>query len=106
MERSPGSAERPADDSADHRADGPVQPAEYMTGDNLPPPDIVKNSAARPAGHSEFYRLAFYNISWDAKSKKWWHTMDGLATEICDMVHVKCVDGVGINEVFNLKEIG
>ena len=43
---------------------------EYMTGDDPPPPEILKNSAARPARYCEFYRLAFYNIGWDAKSKK------------------------------------
>ena len=30
--------------------------------------------------------------------------MDGLATEICNMVLDKCVDAVGISEVFNLKD--
>ena len=30
--------------------------------------------------------------------------MDGLATEICDMVHDKCVDAVGISVLFNPKD--
>ena len=61
-------------------------------------------NAALPAGYSEFHRLAFYNIGWNPFSRKAWHTMDGLATEICDMVHDKCVDAVGICEVFNLRD--
>ena len=71
-----------------------VKPAEYM----------FKCSAARPADGDNWYRLLFYNIGWNVTSKKPRHTMEGMATEICSMVHCKCVDAVGISEVFNLKD--
>ena len=90
MTHSLGSAERPASESSDPNAVRPVQPAQYMTVDDSP-----------PGGYSESHRLAFYNIGWDRKSKKEWHTADGLATEICDMVLDKGIDAVGICEVFN-----
>ena len=99
-----------ADHSPDSSAERPVQLAEYMIVDDSPPsgfsrlPAKPSSSAALPAGYSEFHRLAFYNIGWDAKSKKVWHTMEGLATEICDMVHDKCVDAVGISVLFNPKD--
>ena len=60
--------------------------------------------AELPAGYSEFHRLAFYNIDWNGDDIEAWHTMHGLATEICDMVHDKCVDAVGICGVFNLRD--
>ena len=93
MTHSLGSAERPASESSDPNAVRPVQPAQYMTVDDSP-----------PGGYSESHRLAFYNIGWDRKSKKEWHTADGLATEICDMVLDKGIDAVGICEVFNLRD--
>ena len=99
-----------ADHSPDSSAERPVQLAEYMIVDDSPPscfsrlPAKPSSSAALPAGYSEFHRLAFYNIGLDAQSKKVWHTMEGLATEICDMVHDKCVDAVSICEVFNLRD--
>ena len=93
MKRCFGSAARPSGGSAHPGAERSVRPAEYMIVDDSP-----------PAGYSEFHRLAFYNIGWNPFSKKGWHTMDGLATEICDMVHDKCVDAVGICEVFNLRD--
>ena len=105
MEWFAGSAERPA-----HRADGRLQPApqlvtsEYMTGHNLPPPDTVTRSAARPANHSEFYKGGFYNIGWNKNSNKPWHTTECLAAEICDLVCAKRFDWVGIGEVFNLQD--
>ena len=94
---SSGRAERPAtvpgnSTSAEQPA-LPVESAEYM----------FKSSAARPASCNNWYRLSFYNIGWNLASKKARHTMEGLATEICNMVHDKCVDAVGISEVFNLK---
>ena len=93
MTHSLGSAKQPASESSDPNAARPVQPAQYMTVDHSP-----------PGGYSESHRLAFYNIGWDRKSKKEWHTADGLATEICDMVHDKGIDAVGICEVFNLRD--
>ena len=101
------SAERPADGAPCSSAEQPgndVQAAEYMTGAFLPPPGIYEGHIAPPVGYFGFYRLAFYNIGWDAKSKKPRHTMDGLATEIRDMVQDKCVDAAGISEVFNLRD--
>ena len=95
MKRFFGSAERPAGGSPDFDADRSVEPAEYMM--------MRSGNAALPTGYSEFHRLAFYNIGWNLLSQKAWHTMDGLATEICDMVHDKCVDAVGICEVLNLS---
>ena len=71
-----------------------AKPAEYM----------FKCSAARPADDVNWYKLLSYNIGWNIKSKKPRHTQEGLAREICSMVHAKCVDGVGISEVFNLKD--
>ena len=66
--------------------------AEYMFG----------SSAARPADDSGWRRLAFYNIGWDKKSKK--HNMTLLAQEIWNIVHAKCIDAIGISEVFNLRD--
>ena len=66
--------------------------AEYMFG----------SSAARPADHSGWRRLAFYNIGWNKKSKK--HNMTLLAQEIWNIVHAKCIDAIGISEVFNLRD--
>ena len=94
MTHSLGSAQQPASESSDPNAARPVQPAQYMTVDHSP----------HRGGYSEYHRLAFYNIGWDRKSKKEWHTADGLATEICDMVHDKGIDAVGICEVFNLRD--
>ena len=65
----------------------PADPAEYK----------FEGSAVRPAGYSSWHRLAFYNIGWD-------DTRNGLAKEICNMVQDKCVDAVGISEVYNLKD--
>ena len=95
---SSGRAERPAtvpgnSTSAEQPA-LPVESAEYM----------FKSSAARRASCNNWYRLSFYNIGWNLASKKARHTTEGLATEICNMVHDKCVDAVGISEVFNLKD--
>ena len=104
MKRSTDSAQRPgnhpADSNDERHADHPVLLAEYMTSDALPPPATSESSAARPAGDSDFYRLALYNIGWDVTSKKEQHTVDGIATEICNMVHDKCVDAIGTSEVF------
>ena len=83
MKRSLSSAPRPAGDS-DVQSD-------------------FTRLAELPAGYSEFHRLAFYNIDWNGDDIEAWHTMRGLATEICDMVHDKCVDAVGICEVLNLS---
>ena len=71
-----------------------AKPAEYM----------FKCSAVRPADGVNWYRLLFYNIGWNKTSKKPRHTREGLATEICSMVHSKCLGAVGICEVFNLKD--
>ena len=78
--------------------------------------------AARPAGDSDdigsgvtafynidsdvppAYKLAFYNIGSDVTATPNQHTTDGLATEICDMAHDKCVDAVGISVLFNPKD--
>ena len=78
--------------------------------------------AARPAGDSDdigsgvtafynidsdvppAYKLAFYNIGSDVTATPNQHTTDGLATEICDIAHDKCVDAVGISKVFNPKD--
>ena len=64
----------------------------------------VDSSVARPAGYSDWKKLAFYNIGWNIASKKPRHTMEGLATEICNFVHDKRADAVGISEVFNLRD--
>ena len=48
--------------------------------------------SGRLVGYCDFYRLAFYNIGWGSITRY----MDGLATEICEMVRAKCVDAVGI----------
>ena len=66
--------------------------AEYMFG----------SSAAQPADHSGWRRLAFYNIGWNKTSKK--HNMTLLAQEIWNIVHAKCIDAIGISEVFNLRD--
>ena len=68
---------------ADPLAQPRVRPAKYL---------ISKPSAAPPGGFSGYYRIAFYNIS---SSDEPYH-MDGLATEISQMVHDTCADAVGI----------
>ena len=56
-----------------------VKPAEYI--------GIGARSVAQPAGGNNWYRLLFYNIGWNKDSKKERHTKEGLAIEICSMVH-------------------
>ena len=90
-----GSAELPANDATDPNATRPVHPAPYLN---------VDGGGVLPVGYSEYHRLSFYNISWNAKSNKPWHTMNGLAIEICEMVHDKCIDAVGICGVFDLRD--
>ena len=90
-----GSAELPANDATDPNATRPVHPAPYLN---------VDGGGVLPVGYSEYHRLSFYNISWNAKSNKPWHTMNGLAIEICEMVHDKCVDAVGICGIFDLRD--
>ena len=68
---------------ADPLAQRRVRPAKYL---------ISKPSAAPPGGFSGYYRIAFYNVS---SSDEPYH-MDGLATEISEMVHDTCADAVGI----------
>ena len=68
------------------------------------PLKVVKRSAAQPAAHTKVYIVAFYNIGWLKASKKWCHTKEILADEIYDLIQAKCVDAVGISEVFNLRE--
>ena len=60
-------------------------------------------SASRSIGYSDVYRLAFYIIGGrDATPEGDVPIIgDGVATEICNMVRDKCVDAVGISEVFN-----
>ena len=65
---------------------------------------MFKCSAARPADGNNWYRLLFYNIGWNKDSKKARHTKEGLAIEICSMVHAKSADAVGLSEVFNLRD--
>ena len=50
------------------------------------------------------HKFGFYNIGWNRSSKKRWHTKEGLAKEIVDMVDALNLDAVGISEVFNLKD--
>lgn len=83
MQPSSGSAARPVDHSP------------------LPTGATSECSASQPAGYSDVYRLAFYIIGWDVTPERDEHIIDGLATEICNMVRDKCVDAVGISEVFN-----
>ena len=90
-----GSAELPANDATDPNATRPVHPAPYLN---------VDGGGVLPVGYSEYHRLSFYNISWNAKSNKPWHTMKGLAIEVCEMVHDKCIDAVGICGVFDLRD--
>ena len=71
-----------------------VKPAEYIGG----------RSVAQPAGGNNWYRLLFYNIGWNKDSKKERHTKEGLAIQICSMVHSKSADAVGLSEVFNLRD--
>ena len=83
MELFSGSAAQPADKPADWCAEASLQPANYL---------IIRPSVALPGGYCEFYKIAFYNIGWGSITRY----MDGLATEICEMVRAKCVDAVGI----------
>ena len=59
------------------------------------------SSAAQPADHNAWRRISFYNIGWDASSKK--HTAEMLAGEITDLVAVKGLHAIGLSEVFNLQ---
>ena len=90
MRRCFGSAEPPAHRSTDSR-------------DALQTGATSECSASRSTGYSDVYRLAFYIIGGrDATPERDVPIIgDGLATEICNMVRDKCVDAVGISEVFN-----
>ena len=90
MPRCFGSAEPPAHRSTDSR-------------DALQTGATSECSASRSTGYSDVYRLAFYIIGGrDATPERDVPIIgDGLATEICNMVRDKCVDAVGISEVFN-----
>ena len=46
----------------------------------------------------------FYNIGWQATSKKPHHTKENLADEICEMVIAKGADAIGISEIYNLRD--
>ena len=54
-----------------------VESAEYTIG----------SSAARPAAHDDWRRLAFYNIGWQETDKK--HTMTWLPNEIYNIVNTR-----------------
>ena len=71
-----------------------VEPAKFM----------FASSAGRPANSNPWCKLAFCSIGWIESSKKPRHSKEVLATEICNMVHDKGVDAVGISEVFNLRD--
>ena len=107
------SAEQPADGatacqpfsaSAEQPAKA-LRPAEYMTGDCLPPPGSRKDLTAPPDGYCAPYRLAFYAIGWKISSKERRHTMVNLGKEICDIVRDKGVDAMGISQVFDLRQV-
>ena len=88
-----------------------------------PAKDTEDSTAGQTTAGSDCYKLAFYNMSsevpatpaidalsleisqisdmvHDANKR----IIDGLSSEICDMVHDKCVDAVGISVLFNPKE--
>ena len=88
-----------------------------------PAKDTEDSTAGQTAGDSDCYKLAFYNIgsdvpatpAIDALSPDISQTcdmvhdtnkgiIDGLTSEICHMVHDKCVDAVGISVLFNPRE--
>ena len=59
-------------------------------------------SAEQPAVESQTHKLAFYNVGWNATSKK--HNADRLALEVSDIVTERNVDAIGISEVFNQRD--
>ena len=91
--------------------------------DAQPAKDTEDSTAGQTAGDSDCYKLAFYNIgsdvpatpAIDALSPEISQTcdmvhdthkriIDGLISEIRDMVYDKCVDAVGISVLFNPKD--
>ena len=105
MPRPPRSAAPPADDSQNETVQ--IAP-KTIVGTRTPcaarPAQVVERSAARPAAHTGFYTFAYYNIGWQSGSKRLHHTKENLAAEICDLVRAKCVDAVGISEVFPTQQ--
>ena len=88
-----------------------------------PTKDSENGTAAQTAGDSDCYKLAFYNIGSDVQATPAIDALspdisqtcdmvhdtnkriiDGLTSEICHMVHDKCVDAVGISVLFNPRE--
>ena len=59
-------------------------------------------SAEQPAVESPTHKPAFYNVGWNASSKK--HKPAWLALEVSEIVTERNVDAIGISEVFNQKE--
>ena len=82
--------------------------------DAQPAKDTEDSSAGQTAGDSDCYKLAFYNmgrscISEISETGDMVHDtnepiIDDLTSEICDMVHDKCVDAVGISVLLNPKK--
>ena len=64
-----------------------------------PAKDTEDSTAGQTAGDSDCYKLTFYNIG--NKDKR---IIDGLTSEICDMLHDKCVDAVGISEIAQMTQ--
>ena len=88
-----------------------------------PAKDTEDRTAGQTAADSDCYKLAFYNMSSDVPATPAINALsleisqisdmvhdankriiDGLSSEICDMLHDKCVDAVGISVLFNPKD--
>ena len=103
MPRAPASAPQPA-----HGADVRMQIApDLPQGDRCSAPQpaqYVDRSDAQFIGYGELCVFLFYNIGWQANSKRSHHTKENLADEICEMVIAKGAHAIGICEIFNLRE--
>ena len=88
-----------------------------------PAKDTEDSTAGQTTAGSDCYKLAFYNMSSDVPATPAIDALsleisqisdmvhdankriiDGLSSEICDMLHDKCVDAVGISVLFNPKD--
>ena len=88
-----------------------------------PAKDTEDSTAGQTTAGSDCYKLAFYNMSSDVPATPAINALsleisqisdmvhdankriiDGLSSEICDMLHDKCVDAVGISVLFNPKD--
>ena len=55
-------------------------------------------------GSVDWHRFAFYNVGLNANSKKEEHSRKGIVAELSELVNARNLDGLGLCEVFNLRD--